>query len=106
MNNKMAINIYFPAIEAKENKKKAEQKQYHRHRESSDGCQMREETEGWVKKVKGLRNTNWSSGQDGGIDRNPWLLPTSKRRITTNLKSRNNQKHRKIKLHRTLKPRN
>ena len=37
-----------------------------------------------------------SSSQDGGIGRNP-LLPR-----TTNLKSINNQKHQKIKLHGTL----
>ena len=45
-------------------------------------------------------NTNFS--QDGGIDRNPSLPHTSKRRITTNLKSINNQKCQKIKLHGTL----
>ena len=42
-----------------------------------------------------------SSGQDGGIGRNPLLPHTTKRRITTNLKSINNQKCQKIKLHRT-----
>ena len=42
-----------------------------------------------------------SSGQDGGISRNPSLPHTTKRRITTNLKSISNQKHHKIKLHET-----
>ena len=40
-----------------------------------------------------------SSGQDGGGGRNPVLLCTTKRKITTNLKSMNNQKCQKIKLH-------
>ena len=44
----------------------------------------------------------WSYGQDGGIGRDTWLPPTNKRRITTNLKSINNQKCQKIKLHGTL----
>ena len=43
-----------------------------------------------------------SSGQDGGIGRNPLLPHTTKRRITTNLKSINNQKCQKVKLHGTL----
>ena len=42
-----------------------------------------------------------SSGQDGGIGRNPSFPYTTKRRITTNLKSINNQKCEKIKLHGT-----
>ena len=42
-----------------------------------------------------------SSGQDGGIGRNPLLPCTTKRRITTNLKSINKQKCQKIKLHLT-----
>ena len=37
----------------------------------------------------------------GGVGRNPLLSHTTKRRITTNLKSINNQKCQKIKLHRT-----
>ena len=44
-----------------------------------------------------------SSGQDGGIGRNISLPCTTKRRITTNLKSISNQKHQKIKLHGTLR---
>ena len=44
---------------------------------------------------------SWSSGQDGGTGRNPSLPHTTKRRITTNLKSINNQKCQKIKLHGT-----
>ena len=43
-----------------------------------------------------------SSGQDGGTGRNPSLPCTTKRRITTNLKSINNQKCQKMKLHGTL----
>ena len=43
-----------------------------------------------------------SSGQDGGIGRNPSLLHTTKKRITTNLKSKNNQECQKIKLHGNL----
>ena len=43
-----------------------------------------------------------SSSQDGGIGRNPSLPPTTKRKITTNLKTTNNQKCQKIKLHGTL----
>ena len=42
-----------------------------------------------------------SYGQDGGVGRNPLLPCTTKRRITTNLKSINNQKRQKIKLHGT-----
>ena len=42
------------------------------------------------------------SGQDGGIGRNPPLPYTTKRSITTNLKSINNQKCQEIKLHATL----
>ena len=40
--------------------------------------------------------------QDGDIGRNPLLPRPTKRRITTNLKSINNQKRQKIKLHGTL----
>ena len=43
-----------------------------------------------------------SSRKDGGIGRNPLLPHTTKMRITTNLKSINNQKCQKIKLHGTL----
>ena len=42
-----------------------------------------------------------SSGQHGGIGRNPSLPHRTKKRITTNLKSINNQKCKKIKLHGT-----
>ena len=51
----------------------------------------------YIKKFTG------NSGQDGGIGRDPSLPCTTKRRITTNLKSINNQKCQKIKLHGTLK---
>ena len=44
---------------------------------------------------------NQGSSQDGGVDRNP-LLPRTTRRITTNLKTKNNQKCQIIKLHGTL----
>ena len=56
---------------------------------------------GW-KKVKALAKENiCSSGKDGSIGRNPLLPHTTKRRITTNLKSINNQKCQKITLHGT-----
>ena len=42
-----------------------------------------------------------TSGQDGGIGKTPSLPRTTKRRMTTNLKSINNQKRQKIKLHGT-----
>ena len=42
-----------------------------------------------------------SSRKDGGIGRNPLLPHTTKMRITTNLKSINNQKCQKIKVHGT-----
>ena len=38
--------------------KEAEHKQNHRYRECFDGCEMGGVLGGWVKKVKGLRNTN------------------------------------------------
>ena len=41
------------------------------------------------------------AGQDGIVGRNPSLPQTTKRRITTNLKSINNQKQQKVKLHGT-----
>ena len=44
----------------------------------------------------------FQSGQVGDVGRNPSLPPTTKRRKTTNLKSINNQKCQKIKLHGTL----
>ena len=42
-----------------------------------------------------------SSGQDGGVGRNALPPSTTKRRVTTNLKTINNQKCQKIKLHGT-----
>ena len=45
-------------------------------------------------------NVIGSSGQDGGIERNPLLPCTTKRRVTTNLKWISNQECQKIKLHR------
>ena len=48
-----------------------------------------------------MKKTFPSSGQDAGIGRNTLLPRTSKRRITTNLKTINNQKSQKIKLHGT-----
>ena len=44
---------------------------------------------------------NLSSDQDGGVNTNPSLPHTTKRRITTNVKLINNQKCQKIKLHGT-----
>ena len=49
----------------------------------------------------GKKKKKRNSGQDGGIGRNPSLSHTTKRRITTNLKSINNQKCQNIKLHGT-----
>ena len=46
------------------------------------------------------------SGQDGGMGTNPSLPLATKKRITTNLKSMNNQKCQKIKLHGTPTPGN
>ena len=45
---------------------------------------------------------NSSSSQDGGIGRYALLPCTTKRRITTNLKTENNQNCQKIKLHGNL----
>ena len=50
---------------------------------------------------KYIKNRLRGSGQDGGVGRNPSLPRTTKRRIKTNLKSINNQKCQKIKLHGT-----
>ena len=49
-----------------------------------------------------LKNKYLGSSQDGGVGRNPLLPHTTKRRITTNLKTINNQKCQRIKLHGTL----
>ena len=49
--------------------------------------------------LKGQRGT---SSQDGGVGWNPSLPHTTKRRITANLKSTNNQKCQKIKQYGTL----
>ena len=46
-----------------------------------------------------IRMCLWSSGQDGGVGRNASFPHTTKRWITTNLKTINNQKCQKIKLH-------
>ena len=51
--------------------------------------------------VAGQENSTQSSGQDGGIGKNPSLTCTTKRRTITNLKSINNPKCQKIKLHGT-----
>ena len=40
-------------------KDQTKQKQTHRYREQTDGCQLEEGFRGWVRKVKGVRNTNW-----------------------------------------------
>ena len=52
--------------------------------------------------VRNISGVCKSAGQDGGIGRNPVLPCTTKRRITTNLKSMNNQNRQKSKLHGTL----
>ena len=46
-------------------------------------------------------NVHLSSSQDGGIGRNAALPCTTKGRITTNLKTINNQNCQKVKLHGT-----
>ena len=43
-----------------------------------------------------------TSGQDGGIGRNALLPHTTKRRTTTNLKTKNNQNCQKIELYGSL----
>ena len=53
----------------------------------------------WAQQIK--NNNKGSSSLDGGVGSDPLLLRTTKRRTTTNLKSINNQKHQKIKLHGT-----
>ena len=58
------------------------------------------EHRGWTPQpyLTGHKHQLWkSSGQDGGVGRNPSLPRTTKRRITTNLKSIKNQKCQKIK---------
>lgn len=45
-------------MESKKNKQ-SKQKQTHRYREQTDGCQTGGGSGGWMKKVKGLRSTNW-----------------------------------------------
>ena len=44
----------------------------------------------------------WNSDQDGGIGRNAILPCSTKRKITTNLKTKSNQNCQKIKLHGSL----
>ena len=59
MKNKMAVNTYLPTIESKKKiNEQAEQKQTHKYRKHSDGCQMGEGLGNWVKKVRELRSTN------------------------------------------------
>ena len=50
---------YHLYVESKKQNWQAEQKQTHRYREHFDSCQIEEGLGGWVKKVKGLRSTNW-----------------------------------------------
>ena len=58
MNNNMARHIYLPTIESKKQNKQKSSTEIESYRERSDGCQMGE-LRGWVKKMKGLRGTNW-----------------------------------------------
>ena len=48
-------------MESKKDKinQQTKQKQTHRYREKTDGCQMEGGLGNWVKNVKGLRSTNW-----------------------------------------------
>ena len=50
------------------------------------------------KNIKKLKNRQ-TSGRGGGLGRNPLLLGTTKRRMTTNVKTKNNRICQKIKLH-------
>ena len=59
MNDEMAIHTNLSTIESKKQNKQAEQKQNLRFREHLDGYQMGGGSEGWAKKVKGLRSTIW-----------------------------------------------
>ena len=52
----------------------------------------------WIKAMIWNTRKQKTSGQDRGVGRNPELPCTTKRRITTNPKSINNQKCQKIKL--------
>ena len=54
----------------------------------------------WIYRIKLM--IIQGSGQDGGIVINASFPRTTKRRITTNLKTINNQKYQEIKLHGTL----
>ena len=48
--------------------KQTKQKETHRYREQTDGCQMRGLLGDWEKKVKGLRSTDWQlQNSHGGI---------------------------------------
>ena len=49
---------YMWNLESKINEQ-TKQKQTHRHREQTSGCQRGRGLEGWVRKEKGLRTTNW-----------------------------------------------
>ena len=49
-----------------------------------------------------MKITRMNSSQARGVGKNPLLPCTTKRRITSNLKSINNQKCQKIKLHGAL----
>ena len=53
-------------MESKKQNKQVEQKQAHRYKEHFDVCQMKRRLEGWVKRAKGLRSTNWYSQNSHG----------------------------------------
>ena len=60
MNNKMGINTCPSTAGSKKPKiNEQEQKWTHRYRGRFNGCQMEAGKGGWVKKVKGLKSTNW-----------------------------------------------
>ena len=45
-------------MESKKQNKQTKEKQTHRYREQTDGCQIRGGLRDWVKKVKELKNTD------------------------------------------------
>ena len=55
------IPYYFTYMHNLRNRvnEQTKQKQTHRYKEQVDGCQMGEGLGRWMKKVKGLRSTNW-----------------------------------------------
>ena len=53
-------------MKSKNQNQKTKQKQTYKYREQTDGCQMERELRSYVKKVKGLRSTNWQLQKSHG----------------------------------------